>query len=199
MRIKRYLPLGIFLLLFQYNAVCQKLEAGDKAPDFEAVDTNGTIEKLSQYKGQKVMLAFFRYASCPVCNFRIHELIENYDDIRSKGYKIIAIYESSNITLNEYLSETKVPFTVIGDPKLKLYKQYAVEKSFWKTVGSVFKKQPMQAKKEGKKLFSKKYKRDGNLSRLPADFLIDENGILTTVYYGQNVGDHLPIEKILNN
>lgn len=196
---KRGLATVIFLMLFQNMAMSQKLKVGDKAPNFETIDTNGDTIKLSNYKGQKVLIAFFRYAGCLVCNFRVHELIENYDKISSKGYKIIAIYESGNAVLKEYLTETSVPFQVSGDPKLKLYNEYRVEKSFWKMLGSVFKKQPKEAMKKGNKLFSKKYKRDGNLTRLPADFVVDENGILKAVHYGTNIGDHLPITEILNN
>lgn len=187
----------IFLILFQNIGMSQKLKIGDKSPDFQVIDTDDDTIKLSNYKGQKVFVVFFRYAGCPVCNFRVHEIIENYDSISSKGYKIIAIYESNNVTLKEYLSETPVPFSIIGDPKLKLYKEYGVQKSFLKMLGSAFKKQPMQAMKKGGKLFSKKHKRDGSLSRIPADFLVDENGILTTVHYGTNIGDHLPLIEIL--
>jgi peroxiredoxin Q/BCP len=196
---KRGLVFVILLMLFQNIAMSQKLKIGDKAPDFETTDTNGNTIKLSNFKGQKVLIAFFRYAGCPVCNFRIHELIENYDSIRSEGYEIIAIFESNNVTLKDYLSETPIPFTVIGDPKLKLYKEYSVEKSFWKMLSSAFKKQTKEAMKKGNKLFSKKYKRDGNLTRLPADFIVDENGILKAVHYGTNISDHLPITEILNN
>lgn len=187
-----------FQFLSQNTAMCQKLKIGEKAPNFEVISTNGDTIQLDNYKGQKVFVAFFRYAGCPVCNFRIHELIENYDLLSSKGYRIIAIYESSNTTLNEYLKENFVPFTVIGDPQLNLYKKYGVEKSFWKMLGSAFTKQPKDAMKKGNELFTKKYERDGNLARIPADFLIDENGILTTVHYGKNIGDHLPIAEILN-
>lgn len=194
----KYIPF-VLLLLFQNTITSQKLKVGEKAPNFEAVDTNGEIIKLSNYKGQKVFIAFFRYAGCPVCNFRIHELIENYDSISSKGYKIIAIYESNNDTLREYIKETPIPFTVIGNPNLRLYKEYRVEKSFWKMLGSAFKKQPKEAMKKGNKQFSKKYKRDGHLNRIPADFLIDEKGLLTTVHYGKNIGDHLPLSEILKN
>lgn len=201
MRIK--FKTGIILLTFQLMfgniANCQKLKEGDKAPNFEAINTNGDTIRLDNYKGHKVLVAFFRYAGCPVCNFRVHELIEHYDSISNKGYKIIAIFESGDDTLKEYLKEIIVQFSVVGDPYLKLYKKYGVEKSFWKTFSSAFRKQPMQAMKKGNKLFSNKYKRDGSLTRIPADFLIDENGILTKVHYGKNIGDHLAITEILNN
>ena len=195
---KKCVAFAVFLMLCQNIALCQKLKIGDKAPDFETIDANGDTIKLSNYRGQKVLVAFFRYAGCPVCNSRVHDLIQNYDSISSKGYKIIAIYESNNSILKEYLLETPAPFNVIGDPKLKLYKEYRVEKSFWKMLGSAFKKQPNESMKKGQKLFSKKYKRDGNLTRIPADFVIDENGILKAVHYGTNIGDHLPLIEILN-
>ncbi|CAC12489.1 conserved hypothetical protein [Thermoplasma acidophilum] len=35
------------------------VKVGDKAPDFEAPDTNLKMRKLSDFKGQKVVLAFF--------------------------------------------------------------------------------------------------------------------------------------------
>lgn len=199
MIVKKSMVVTLVLMLFQNTAICQRLKVGDKAPYFEAIDTSGDTINLHQYKGQKILVAFFRYAGCPVCNFRIHELVENYDSICSKGYKIIAVYESDNNTLKDYLTETKVPFPIIGDPKLNLYKKYGVEKSFRKMLASAFKKQAKQAMKKGNKLFTKKYKRDGNLTRLPADFIVDENGILKAVHYGTNIGDHLPIEEILNN
>lgn len=195
----RCLAFAIFLLLFHNMAIGQRLNVGDKAPDFEAIDTNGDTINLSNYKGQKVLIAFFRYAGCPVCNYRVHDLIENYDNIQSKGYKIIAVFESDNEVLKNYLIETQAQFRVIGDPKLALYKKYAVEKSLWKMLGSAFKKQPKEAIKKGNKLFQRKIKRDGNLTRLPADFIVDENGIIKAVHYGTNIGDHLPITEILNN
>lgn len=92
----RCLAFAISLLLFHNMAYGQRLNIADKAPDFEAIDTNGEYINLSNYKGQKVLIAFFRYAGCPVCNYRVHKLIENYNKIQSKGYNIIAVFEWDN-------------------------------------------------------------------------------------------------------
>jgi len=55
------------------------------------------------------------------------------------------------------------------------------------------------AGKEGKVLVKgKNLNRDGNMNRIPADFLIDENGKIAIAYYGKNISDHLPLETILN-
>lgn len=34
----------------------------------------------------------------------------------------------------------------------------------------------------------------GNL--MPADFLIDENGMVVETYYGEDAGEHIPMERI---
>ena len=36
---------------------------GDEAPDFELRDEEGNLHKLSSFRGRRVMLSFFRYAS----------------------------------------------------------------------------------------------------------------------------------------
>jgi len=38
------------------------LDIGDMAPDFELVDHEGTKYKLSDFRGRRVLLSFFRYA-----------------------------------------------------------------------------------------------------------------------------------------
>lgn len=39
------------------------LDVGDVAPDFELRDENGVIHKLSSFRGRRVMLSFYRFAS----------------------------------------------------------------------------------------------------------------------------------------
>jgi peroxiredoxin len=39
-------------------------------------------------------------------------------------------------------------------------------------------------------------KKEGSKTRIPADFLIDEEGILRHVYYGRHMDDHMPLDWI---
>lgn len=191
--------LFFFAISFISLGMAQQLKKGNNAPTFSVVDAKGETIQLENYRGKKVFLAFFRYASCPVCNFRMNEIIQNYEAIQTKGYVFVAVFESSNPTLQDYLKETEVPFPIIGDPSLELYKKYGVQRSFWRMVGSMFNKKTKSNLKEGKVLVKgKNLKRDGNMSRIPADFIIDENGKIVMAYYGKNISDHLPLETILN-
>ena len=191
--------LVIVCILNSFLGFSQKLKEGQLAPTFVVVGAKGDTINIEKLKGKKVFLAFFRYASCPVCNFRMNEIIQNYEAIQSKGYVFIAVFESSNTTLQDYLKETEVPFPIIGDPSLELYKKYGVQRSFWRMVGSMFNKKTKSNLKEGKVLVKgKNLNRDGNMNRIPADFLIDKNGKIAIAYYGKNISDHLPLETILN-
>jgi thioredoxin-dependent peroxiredoxin len=181
------------------NVFGQKIDAGHTAPSFKVTDANGQCIDLESYRGRKVMLSFFRYVSCPVCNFRVHELIVNHNAISAKGYTIVAVFESDNPALKEYLAETPLPFAVIGNADLTLYRKYGVQKSVWRMMFSVFNANTLNAAMQGRKyIANSSIKRDGALTRLPADFLIDENGVVTKAYYGKNIGDHLPISFIVD-
>lgn len=191
--------LVIISILHSISGFSQQIKEGQVAPTFVVVDSKGDTINIEKYNRKKVFLAFFRYASCPVCNFRMNEIIQNYDAIQAKGYEFIAVFESNSTTLQQYLTETQVPFPIVGDPDLVLYKKYGVQKSFGRMVGSLFNKKTRSNLKEGKVLVKgKNLKRDGQMSRIPADFLIDENGIVTKAYYGTNIVDHLPLEIILD-
>ena len=45
------------------SARAAELEVGQKAPEFEVPDQTGKIHKLSDYKGKRVVLAFYPAAS----------------------------------------------------------------------------------------------------------------------------------------
>jgi peroxiredoxin Q/BCP len=173
-----------------------RFKAGDKLPDLILTDAFGDSVKTSVLKGKKILITFNRYVSCPLCNFRTHELLEHYDTLKAKGLVIISIYESGKETLTEYTTKEQVPFHMIPDPEQLLYKKFKVQRSWWKSFLGLF-NHYHQKHAPGKKLFKSQYKRDGHLNRIGADFLIDENGIIQIAYYGKFVGDHLPVDEIV--
>ena len=93
-------------------------------------------------------------------------------------------------------SKRLMPIHFVADPQNVLYNKYGVEKSMLKVMRSLA--NGLLAKvKEGTKLFNKPMKQDGAMSRIPAEFLVDERGKLKVAHYGKFVGDHLEIGKIL--
>jgi peroxiredoxin len=173
-----------------------KYKQGDRLPELVLSPVYGDSINTSQLKGKKILITFNRYVSCPLCNFRTHELLNAYDTLKKNNLVIISVYESTHASLSEYTKKEDIPFILIADPKQILYEQFKVTKSWWKTFIGLF-NHYRQKHSAGKKLFKAQYKRDGHLNRIGADFLIDENGTIQSAYYGKFVGDHLPVEEIV--
>jgi len=172
-----------------------KITPPQLAPSFSITDVNGAKINLTDYRGKKVMLCFFRNVGCPICNLRFHELQDQSAYFKEKGLVVLAVYESSAENMTRYLTNESFYATMIPNPDQSLYQLFAVERSMGKVMKAMF-NGAMEKKGKGEKLFKTKMKQDGNLNRINADFLIDENGKVQTAYYGKYVGDHLPIENI---
>jgi len=92
------------------------LKKNDKIIDFELTDYLGNRIKSSDYKGQKVYLSFFRGASCPFCNLRVHQLIKNYSKFEANKIQIITFFAATKEEINKYAGKQNAPFTIIPDP-----------------------------------------------------------------------------------
>lgn len=171
-----------------------RLKIGDKANDFQVRDVHGKNINLDYYKGKKLMLSFYRYASCPLCNLRIHNLIQNYPLIEKRGIHMLAFFESPKESILKYVGKQNPPFSIIADPERVIYKMYGVESSWLAFMNSTIKRSF-----DGMIAFTKGFlpgKLEGNIALLPADFIIDENHKITIAYYGKDIGDHLPLKEI---
>lgn len=171
----------------------QRLKIGDVVPDFEMTDLAGETVKLSDLKGQKVFLSFYRFATCPLSNFRVAQAMREHKHF-GQEVTFVGVFESSDKYLEKYVKPRQLPFRVIADPKANLYRAYGVEASWFSTlkgfarVTDVF-----------KALFSSGYKPGmlhGSISRVPADILIDEGGTVLAAHYGKDIIDHMPFEEL---
>ncbi|HDY76031.1 MAG TPA: redoxin domain-containing protein [Candidatus Marinimicrobia bacterium] len=167
-----------------------RLKANISAPGFVVNDIFGNEQSPEKYLGKKWMLSFFRYASCPACNMRIQNLLQEYDELKQNGLSILAVFESPKDSIMKYVGKSELPFSVIPDHERKLYKLYGVESSWLGYImgGSTVIKALWNGFMPGKM--------EGVFSMIPADFLINPDGTIYTAYYGKNIGDHLPIRRI---
>lgn len=169
-----------------------RMKEGSKAHLFTVTDLQGKRISLEDYKDKKVLLSFYRYASCPLCNLRISQIIRKFDELNKKGLKIIAFFQSPKESMLQYVGKQDVPFPLIPDSKREVYKLYGVEKSWSKYVLGGMTGKMHKARKLGFKIG----KMEGQLNLVPADFLI-ENLTIKRAYYGKNIADHLPFDEIL--
>ncbi len=164
-----------------------------KAINFSGKDIYGEPIRLSDYKGKRVMLSFFRDAACPFCNFRVYELTNNYKEWQDEGLEIIAVFSSTAKEVRQYVARYPRPFRLIADPDLALYGRYGVEKSALALLKAFIFKMPRIIKgiiKGGRP------KPNPHVRLVPADFLLDVDGTVSEVWYGKDTADHIPLDHI---
>lgn len=172
-----------------------RLKSGDRAPDFASNDIFGKRFELSALRGKHVLLAFHRFSSCPFCNFRVHQLRTRFRNYSSQGLNVVTVFESSEANLREGVAKQDVPFPIISNPDLSLYRTYGVENSRLGVLKTMI--HAASTAKEAKKLgLVQPIEKEGDITRMPADFLIDPQGRIQTAYYGNHMSDHVDFQVI---
>ncbi|WP_169818263.1 peroxiredoxin family protein [Shimazuella kribbensis] len=176
----------------------KNLQNGDLAPTFHGVDQNGQTISLENTRGKKVLVAFFRNAACALCNLHVHQLINRFPEWNKQGLEIIALFESPVENVHAHVGTQQAPFPLLADPKAEIYDLYSVETSKEKMDALLKDEEKVKAltTKAEAAGFSLVHEEGSNFNRLPAEFLIDEHGIIYTAHYNEHVSDHLPFEII---
>lgn len=169
-----------------------RIAAGTTAPDFTATVYLRDPLTLSQLRGKKVWIAFFRYAGCPLCNLRVHQMIQRYDAWQAQGLQIVAVFQAPVDEVEANVGKQNAPFPIVCDPDEKLYALYGLEASLAGFLSPKNIPLAAEALKEGFLPGTT----HGTKTRLPADFLLDENGKVIETFYAGHIGDHIPLDRI---
>ncbi len=176
-----------------------RLQAGQVAPYFKRTDIGGNVVTLTDFANRKLLLCFFRYAGCPWCNLAIHKLVVEYPKLSEAGLSVVAFVQSPEETIREYIVERHSPlppFSIIADPNREIYDLYGVESSS-KALYATITKIPEWVRATTKEGY-KQGKVDGDLSLLPAQFLIGPSRLkVYRARYGQNYGDDMTMDEIV--
>lgn len=172
-----------------------RLSPGMLAPDFSTSDVHGRPVSIAALRGYPVLLAFHRFAKCPFCNLRIHQLIQRFPDYAAAGLHAIAVFESSPENIRDGVGAQNPPFSLVSDIDHQFYKRYGVERSVAALAKGLLNR--MSEAKEAIALgLVRSIARDGSTLRVPAEFLIAPNGRIFDAYYGNDIADHIPFEHI---
>ena len=192
--------LVIFILFYTLSADAQEkfIIVNQKAPNIIAQDIyNRPVNLIELTRTKKILLTFQRYATCPVCNYRIRELMRMHDELDLKGIEVIMFIESSKSNILKNLRGEKMPFYIIADPENKFYQMYGVEKSAIKSLGNyMMNATTRRLIKEGEKYVNPEVEKDGTLKRIEAEFLVNTRGNISMVHYGKYIGDFVQLDKV---
>lgn len=127
------------------------------APVFNLPDQDGNTVKLSDFKGQKVVLYFYPKDNTPGCTKEACAFAAAYDGFKEQNVVVIGISKDSVRSHQKFADKFQLPFLILADPKLEAIQAYDV----WKE----------------KKLYGRTY-----MGIMRSTYLIDEEGIIQRAY-----------------
>lgn len=168
-----------------------KLLAPTTVPSTQMVDIHAQPITIGA-AGRKTLLSFFREANCPFCNYRVFELTHNYRNLSDLGLDMVVVFSSPRSDVMKFIARQPRPFRMVADPESTAHKLFGIEHSLWGKLKAMMTRVPAMLK--GMRMVGLSGMKTGSL--MPADFLIDEHGRIVETYYGNDAGDHIPIERI---
>jgi peroxiredoxin Q/BCP len=141
------------------------IKEGDAAPDFEARDADGNTVKLSDLRGQKVVLYFYPKDDTPGCTKEACSFRDSHSVLEREGIKVLGVSLDDEKSHRKFAEKFSLPFTLLADTDHVVADAYGVygEKQFM-----------------GKKYMGVDRK----------TFLIDEQGRVKKVFDKVNVEQH---------
>jgi hypothetical protein len=143
-----------------------------------------------------------RWAGCPVCNLHLRAFVLHSDEIAAAGIHEMIVFHSSASELERYQPE--LPFPIVPDPGRQLYRAFGVERSIsavlsprlWRHVPRVLfgAMRRLWHEHQAPRLFP-----HGGQLGLPADILLDVDGRVAAIKYGQHAYDQWTVDELLSH
>ena len=102
------------------------VEEGQEAPDFELTSDAGDHVRLSQFRGQPVVLYFYPRDDTPGCTKQACGIRDNYDDFQERGAVVLGVSPDEETSHVRFKQKYGLPFTLLADPGHEVSEQYGV-------------------------------------------------------------------------
>jgi len=141
------------------------LKEGDVAPDFTVKDNTGADVKLSDFRGQRVVLYFYPKDDTPGCTKEACSLRDGFAAFERENINILGVSPDDEKSHRKFISKYELPFTLLADTDHSVSDAY----------GSY-----------GEKTFMGK----NYMGVLRKTFLIDETGKIRRIFDKVKVDEH---------
>ena len=119
-----WIPVLLALAVAATNAT--GLKVGDSAPGFAAPAASGKTIKLSDFKGQWVVLYFYPKAGTPKCTQEACSLRDGYAETQKAGAVIVGVSLDDLDVLQKFQQTESLPFELLSDSKKQVSRAYGV-------------------------------------------------------------------------
>ena len=100
------------------------IEINNRAPDFELMDDNGDLFRLSDLAGQKVLLVFYPGDNTPVCTAQLCDYRDGIEAFANLGVTIVGISSDDIDSHRKFRDKHGLPFILLSDTDYEVAKQY---------------------------------------------------------------------------
>jgi peroxiredoxin Q/BCP len=145
-----------------------KLEAGDPAPDFQGLTTDGRKVSLADYRGKKLVLYFYPRDDTPGCTKQACSLRDNIAPLAGKGASVLGVSTQGVESHQAFTKKYQLNFPLLADTDGTVGRAYGV-------LG-------------GDGLMAKLKSAVGAADRVT--FVIDERGRIASIIDRPDVGHH---------
>src|SRR3954447_14390331 len=91
------------------------LQPGDNAPDFELSDQTGLRVKLSNLRGETVVLYFYPRADTPGCTTQACGIRDRSGEYAAAGARVIGVSPDEPAAIKKFDDKHGLGFTLLGD------------------------------------------------------------------------------------
>ena len=173
-----------------------KIQKGDKLEEITLPKHDGKIFNLSETKGKKVLLTFYRIAGCTFCNLRLLEFNKRYGEFGQKFIHVGIFSSNQNILRTNMKKHGPTPFIILADENFKYFEKFKIERSWSKLLLTIiFKSYAIfPALLRG---FIPLPPFGGYFDIAVTDIMINEKGIVEDVLYAKkHAADHFSFDKV---
>ncbi|WP_405155149.1 thioredoxin-dependent thiol peroxidase [Paenibacillus sp. FSL K6-0108] len=142
------------------------LTEGKLAPDFELPSSMGETVKLSDYRGQRVLLYFYPKDMTSSCTQQACDFRDRHEEFKELNTVILGVSTDPMKRHDQFIAKYGLPFILLSDEDHQVAEQYGV----WQL----------------KKLYGKEY-----MGLVRSTFLIDEEGVLLKSWSKVRVKGHI--------
>lgn len=100
------------------------LQIGQVAPEFALPNQDGTTIRLSDLRGQKVILFAFPKAGTPGCNSQACEFRDEFPAISASNARVFGVSADEQIDLQSWKDAKKLPYELLSDTEHTMLSAY---------------------------------------------------------------------------
>ena len=141
------------------------LKIGDRMPDFEVVDQDGSKVSSKDLIGKKTVVYFYPKDNTSGCTAEACSIRDSYDSLVAEGYNVVGVSKDSAASHKKFREKYELPFTLLSDTSTQMLQAFGAwgeKKMYGKTV----------------------------MGTIRRTFIFDEDGILTRIIEKVDTKNH---------